>query len=96
MKTSEVIVSDEGINEFNETIMRMAQDLESQMSAYDTIVKKIYTTAIVSGKVHQEWKLFSSSIAVLKGQFSIIASQVSRTNIQFIQKVDHDDKYLYN
>ena len=55
MKTTEVIVSDEGLSQVNTLLTEMASDMEVQLSAYEALVHEMCDDAISDGSTHKQW-----------------------------------------
>ncbi len=94
-KTTEVIVSTESIENFNDMILELGNKTEELVQRFSNEVKLASTNAVISGDAHKEMELYYSFVEELRAQFRTIAKKTRSTNKDFVAKVDIDDKFLY-
>ena len=94
-KTTEVIVSTEAVDSYNDLITRMAATLEEKTRSFTDNLSKAAESAVISGSTHDKLVEFASYASELNAQFTAMANKTKEASRKFVSQVDKDDKYLY-
>lgn len=91
----DLIVNDENCEAIGKEYIRRAENFENMLSQYETILTKLLSDGIKSGRVHENLKLYSEAVATLKEEVNELATKAQSCNTGFITDMDTADSYLY-
>lgn len=91
----DLIVNDENCEAAGKEYIRRAENFENMILQYESILTKLLSEGIKSGKVHDNLKLYSEIVATLKTEVKELATKAQECNRGFITDMDTADSYLY-
>lgn len=91
----DIVVHDDACGEAGAEFKDISDKFTSYLNTYSSILERILSDEIPSGKVHNNLEKFLESVNGLKDQLGDIADTAQKCSNDFVTDMDKADGYLY-
>lgn len=91
----DIVVHDDACGEAGAEFKDISDKFTSYLDTYSSILERILSDGIPSGKVHNNLEKFLESVNGLKNQIGDIADKAQKCSNDFVEDMDKADGYLY-
>lgn len=95
MANSELIVDDDYCKDMGAYFWSQGEQLDKCITNYLNIMKKVQSSALVSGETSKALAAYISKASQLKGQIKTLSSTAKSSVENFVTRVDAEDKFLF-